>query len=885
MSLNSGDKLGPYEIIEAAGAGGMGEVYKAKDSRLDRTVAIKILPSNLAGSPDLRQRFDREAKAISSLNHPHICILHDIGHQDGVDFLVMEYLEGETLSSRLEKSPMENEELLTTAIQIADALDSAHRQGLIHRDLKPANVMMTKEGAKLMDFGLAKLQMDNPTGAPVTNITQTTPLTGAGTILGTMQYMSPEQLEGKEADARSDIFAFGAMLYEMTTGKRPFEGSSQATLIAAIIEREPMSITAIKPLTPPGLERLTKKCLSKDPDSRWQTARDLGDELRWIAQSGSKAGIPVQVSIKRRFKMRVASIVAVLAVLACGYFSYMLYLKPKPEIPVVRFKFSPEQGLRNVDWPRISPNGKMIAFNADDSLGNNNIWIRPFSSLEAYPLLGTENANRHYWSPDSKYLAFFQGTQLKKIPVTGGQIQLICEGPLGSDLSWGSKDIIVFDGNLGDTMRMVSADGGLTTDATSLDTSTGDAYHAWPWFLPDGENFLFIANSTDSAGSGVTKLKLGSVSSPENRTLYELESENRIEYCNEGFILFFQDNNLMALPFDDKKLEITGEPKPIAQQISFSSNAPVFGSSDDGTLMFESGSSSARSELVWFDREGNELERVGQQDNYRDVVLSPDETMFVYGLFDQQFSTDDLWIYDLKRNVSTRLTFENTNEVWPIWSNDGKFIYYASNADGNGDIYKKDITGLGEAEIVYNTDGNNVGPNSFTPDGTQLIFTSLGNPVNVGVLNFNDSNRVDMITNSSFVEIYGQVSPNGKYLSYSSNESGQMEIYVRQLKGGGGKWQISTDGGNRSRWSKNGNELFYWQGNDLTVVPINTEGNFEAGNPELLFTRQWNRAGFVQFRYDVSNDGKRFLINSQLVAAEPDKVVIVQNWIQEHSNK
>jgi len=884
MSLNPGDKLGPYEIIKAAGAGGMGEVYKAKDSRLDRTVAIKILPSNLAGNPDLRQRFDREAKAISSLNHPHICILHDIGHQDGVDFLVMEYLEGETLSSRLEKSPMENEELLTTAIQIADALDSAHRQGLIHRDLKPANVMMTKEGAKLMDFGLAKLQMDNPTGAPVTNITMTTPLTGAGTILGTMQYMSPEQLEGKEADARSDIFAFGAMLYEMTTGKRPFEGSSQASLIAAIIEREPMSITSIKPLTPPGLERLTKKCLSKNPESRWQTARDLGDELRWIAQSGSKAGIPVQVSIKRRFKMRMASIVAILALLACGYFSYMLYLKPKPEISVVRFKLTPEQGLKNIDWPRISPDGKMVAFNASDSLGKNFIWIRPLSSLESYPLLGTENANRHYWSPDSKYIAFFDGTKLMKIPVAGGQSQLICEGPLGADLSWGSKNIIVFDGNLGDTMRMVSADGGLASSATTLDTTTGDIYHAWPWFLPDGEHFLFIANSTDSIG-GSTKLKLGSVSSTDSRTIYKLNSENRVEYCKEGFILFYQDNNLMALPFDDKKLEVTGEPKPIAQKISFSSNAPVFCTSNDGTLLFESGSGSSNSELVWFDREGNELERVGQQNKYRDIALSPDESMFVYGLLDDQFSSVDLWIYDLKRNVPTRLTFDNTNETWPVWSNDGKEVYYSSDKGGNGDIYKKAVSGLGEAVEVLNTESSNVGPNSFTPDGSKLIFSEFAATWNIGVLNLYDSNRVDMITNSSFVEIIGRVSPNGRYLAYVSNESGQGEIYVRQLDGGVGKWQISTNGATRPLWSKDGTELFYWSNDDLILVPVKTVGNFEAGNPIKLFTRQRNRDGFDFYRYDITKDGRKFLINVRINTSEPNKIVLVQNWIQEQKGK
>ena len=882
MTLEPGHKLGPYEILAPAGAGGMGEVYQAKDTRLDRVVAIKVLPATTSMNADLRARFQREAKTISSLNHPNICTLFDIGHQEGVDYLVMEYLEGETLADRLKRGPLDFTEILSIAVQVANALDHAHRQSLIHRDLKPGNVILTSGGAKLLDFGLAKFQVSGGKVEGMTDLTQTsTPLTGVGTIIGTIQYMSPEQLEGQEADTRSDIFAFGAMLHEMITGQKAFEGKSQASLIAAIIERDPPSVSQIKPLSPPGLDRLVKKCLAKDPNDRWQSARDLSDELRWISQSGSQAGIPMQMSVRRRFRMRLAWAIAAIGVLASGYLGFLHFTQRPPDRPVVRFTLAMEQGIKNISWPRISPDGNMVAFNADDSIGHDYIWIRPFNSLKAYPLLGTEGANRHYWSPDSKFLVFFAGTKLMKVPVTGGQTQLLCEGPIGSDCSWGTGGYIVFDGNLGDTMRMVSSEGGLVTTATKLDTSSGDIYHAWPWFLPDGDHFLFIANSRDSSGKGVTRIKVGSVKTKENMTVYNLKREGRVEYCAEGYILFEQDNNLMALPFDAKNLQVAGEPRPIAQQVSFDRNAPVFCSSDNGILLYESNKVAAASELVWVDRQGKELGKVGKLEGYGDISLSPDESRLAYSSQDKKSGTDDIWVYDITRDVPTRLTFDPSNEEWPIWSPDGQFVYYSVFNGSSWQIRKKGIDGLSEAVRIPTGDSSSVGPNSITPDGSRLIFTIFGAPWKLGIINLKDSTRLTNFSTSGFTETFAQVSPNNEYVSYSSRESGEMNVYVRKLDGSGAKWQISTGGGNYSQWRLDGKELYYWNVDALMAVPVSTDGTFRAGNPEKLFSRRLNRDGYPQFRYCKTRGGQRFLLNVSVDASDPGTIVVVQNWVKE----
>ncbi len=888
MSLEVGQKLGPYEIVEQIGAGGMGVVYKARDTRLERTVAIKILPASIAGNSEFKERFDREAKAISSLNHPHICTLHDIGQEDGVDYLVMEFLEGETLSERLAKGPIPYDEMLQIAVQIASGLDSAHHQGLIHRDLKPGNVMLTREGAKLLDFGLAKAQFDGgPQGA--TAITKTTPLTGANTILGTMQYMAPEQLEGQEADARSDIFAFGAVMYEMSTGKKAFEGSSSATLIAAIIERDPVSISVIMPMTPPLLERLVKKCLSKDARKRWQSASDLLDELRWISQAGSQVGLPAHLAARRKFKFDLARVVGAVAIFSTVVLAYLFYAektKPTPEMPIARYTVNIKQGLSNVYWARVSPDGKSVAFHADDSAGTNRIWIRPINSLEAYPLLNTEDANRFFWSPDGAHVAFFVGNQLKRIPISGGQAQLVCQGANGSDGCWSTSDLIIFDGNINDTMKIVPAGGGVARPASLIDTAIGEFSYAWPWFLPDGEHFIFTTsirqNSEETRPSD--RIKLGSVQSTESITLFELDQNvDRVEYSNEGYILFVTQDNLMGLPFDADKLEVTGEPKPIAMKIGTADNTYAFSVSDNGTLLYQTNNQSSLSELAWIDRTGEKLQSIGQLGRYFDIDLSPDETKIVYSALDDGASNRDIWVYDLKRNVPTRLTFDPAGDSRPMWSPDGQDIYFNSMRQGQFyNIYRKAANGYGDAELAYATDSSHLGPYDFTPDGSRLIFATVNDSWDIGILSLTDSNRVDMLANSSFFEAMARVSPNGKYVAYVSAESGRREVYVRRLDGTGGKWQISTEAADNPRWNGNGTELYYLTiDNQIMAVKVNTKGSFEAENPVELFELRFQYSGFVNFPYDVSADGERFLVNARLSDSDPGEIVVVQNWAEE----
>lgn len=537
MTISTGTKLGPYEIIEQAGAGGMGEVYKAKDICLERTVALKILPATIAGMPDFKQRFEREAKAISSLNHPNICTLYDIGKQNGTDYLVMEFIEGETLGDRLSKGPMSTEELLPIAIQIADALDKAHKQGLVHRDLKPGNVMLAKDGAKLLDFGLAKMQVESNDNKNA-SVTLTSALTGAGTIVGTMQYMAPEQLEGKEADSRSDIFSFGILLYEMSTGVKAFKGDSQASLIASIMKEKPRSASEIQPLVPPMLEQVINQCLAKDPDQRWQSAGDLKRSLKWVSEGGSQVGLPAVVSRKRKVReltLTIVSIVLFLAAVTSSYFLWQKYNEPKQ---VIKAHILAPENNEHLTFAggsiSISPNGEMLAFVAKDSVTKKTqLWVRPLNSLASLPLPGTDDAYLPFWSPDSRYIAFFTDNKLKKILATGGPTLTLCGAVTGRDGSWNQDDIILFTPTYNGVIHKVSAAGGEAVPITVLDTSFADKTHRWVKFLPDGEHFLFYVRTGSGAGGENDAICLGSLGSDTFERI--IPASSTVDYAN-GYI-------------------------------------------------------------------------------------------------------------------------------------------------------------------------------------------------------------------------------------------------------------------------------------------------------------------------------------------------------------
>jgi eukaryotic-like serine/threonine-protein kinase len=854
----------------------MGEVYKARDTRLERTVAIKVLPVHFADNPDLRQRFEREAKTISSLNHPNICTLFDVGQQDGADFLVMEHLEGESLLDRLKKGPLPLGQAMKHAVEIADALDKAHRHGVVHRDLKPGNVMLTKAGAKLLDFGLAKMTAPESSGGLSALATAERPLTEAGTVLGTFQYMAPEQLEGREADARSDVFAFGAVLYEMVTGRKAFEGKSQASLISAIMGSEPPPLSAVVPMTPPALERVVRTCLAKDPDDRWQSAHDVAAELRWISEAGSQAGVPAPVVARRRKRERWAWLLAgVLGLVGAAAAGALVARGTRPRF-TTRFVVPLPKDLTGMNWPRLSPDGRTLAFQGVDTSGKTQIWLRPLGAFDAYLLAGTDGAGRPFWSPDSLYLAFFVGDQLKKVPASGGPAQLIAADVQGSDGSWGSKNVILFDNAATDPIKKVSASAGVPTVAVG--PVPPEVGVGWPAFLPDGVHFLMLG----ILPRGEYSLKIASTESSETRVLLD-RIESLAEYAPSGHILYVSQGTLLARPFSTRKLAFTGDPVPVGEKVASEGERANFSVSDTGALVSMLGSGTAASRLVFVDRAGKELASVGEPAIYRDVALSPDGSRVAYGLFDPRAGTDDLWIRDLKRDVASRLTFDPTNEIWPVWSPDGSRIAYSSDRAGTFAIVQKVANGAGEEQPVFKEEGSNLAPCEWLRDGQTLLFQSTpGSNWDLRLLPPGGSAKPTTVLASQFNEAAARLSPDGRFVAYQSNESGQFEIYIQSLPPSGSKWQVSTNSGFTPQWRGDGRELFFRDLDGfLNAVPVGASASLELGQAHRLFHAAIQLAGIRRERWAVSADGQRFLLNTPTEADTPPAFNVVLDWTAE----
>jgi eukaryotic-like serine/threonine-protein kinase len=877
MTIEAGARLGPYEIVSPIGAGGMGEVYRAKDTRLGRDVAVKVLPAHMSASAELRQRLEREARTISQLSHPHICTLHDVGHQNGTDYLVMEFLEGETLADRLGRGPLPVEQALKIGVEIAGALDAAHRQGIVHRDLKPGNIMLTKSGVKLLDFGLAKLAAGPAAVSGVTSMPtamqESQPLTSRGTILGTFQYMSPEQLEGKEADARSDIFALGCVLYEMLTGKKAFTGKSQASLIGSIMTSEPPPISSIQPMTPPALDRVVKGCLAKEPENRWNTAHDVMLQLQWIAEGGSAAGLPAPVAARRKSREKLAWGIAAAGILAAAALGYG-FLRRAPKPPrVVRFEVANPPGLTTIDAPKISPDGKILAFNATDTNGKTQIWLRQLNALAAQPLPGTEGTRRPFWSPDSRFLGFVADGKLKKIDVTGGPPTKICDAPTGVDGSWSPEGVILLDGTGTDPIYRIPAAGGTPVVAAKADPARKEVQVGWPEFLPDGRHFIYMAINQKADQSAY---RIGSLDSSETKPFAPAQS--MLAYAPQGYLLFLKDRTLMAQPFDAKTMKTTGEPMPLAEQIGTDAvGLARFSVSRDGVLAYRTGESGGR--LLWMDRSGKELDTLGDPAEYEDPDFSPTGDRLVFDITDNRAGKSDIWIRDLSRGVNSRFTFGQDNTFSPLWSPRGDSIVYASDRDGVFAIYQKATSGSGEEKLLVKSDVLLI-PMSFSPDGRFLAYQRQDPKTNWDILLLPLTGDAKPITfrATPFREVQPRFSPDGRFVAFVTNESGRNEVYVQSYPGPGRTWQISTAGGTDPHWRADGRELYY-RGLDQKLMAVQVSGGdaLEPGLPQVLFQGRVS-TGLSSTKYLPDRTGQKFLFVAPLGREAMMPTTVVLNW-------
>lgn len=885
MPLTSGTKLGPYEIQSPLGAGGMGEVYRARDTRLERDVAVKVLPANLSSDPNLRQRLEREGKAVSRLSHPHICTLHDIGHQDGADFLVMELVDGETLEQRLLKGPLPPDQTLRIAAQIAAALASAHRLGITHRDLKPSNVMLTKVGAKLMDFGLAKQSGPAPLATALTEMTMDqAKLTSAGMLVGTFQYMAPEQLEGKDADARTDLFALGELIYEMATGKPAFAGKSRASLIAAILTTEPQPMAALQPMTPPGLERVVKKCLAKDPDERWQSASDLASELTWITEGGSQAGVPATV-VSKKVRERIAWVVAALALSGAAILGAIHFRESSKPARVVRSLIAAEEGTFPIltgDFggpPVLSPDGNFLAFAAAREQGAVFLWVRPLNDLQARALAGTEGATFPFWSADSRSLGFFAGGKLKSVLAEGGTPSEVCDSPIGRGGSWNADGTIVFSPDFQSPIVQVPASGGTPKPVTVMDATKHDS-HRWPHFLPDGKHFLYLAVVHATGRDPNDGIYFASLDGKENRLV--MRGFTNVAYA-AGRLLFMRDSSLMAQPFDPKTGVLEGEAERLAEDVLVDGTVwrAQFDASSSGLLAYASGGLMPW-QAMWFDRSGKQLGAASEKVfNLLSLRLSPDGTRLATEAGE---NNSEVWIYDQQRKVNTRLTFGPGASSSPVWSPDGKWIAYVG-VRGKNSLYRKPANGTGQEELMLEGDATNRNPYDWSPDGKTILF-GVGDGNAKGQLwglPLTGDRKPTQVTPGTFVVVSAKFSPDGHWLAYSSSESGRQEVYVMPFGGGAGKWQISSMGGVQPVWRRDGKELFFWSAeNTLMAVPITLKPDgVEVGGARQLF-RFNNPVGIVGIvsPYDVTADGQRIVLITT-PQQKPRPITLVTNWTAE----
>jgi Tol biopolymer transport system component len=868
MQPSVGTRLGPYELLSRIGAGGMGEVFKARDTRLDRSVAIKILPAELAESAQFRSRFEREAKTISQLNHPHICTLHDVGQEGSSSYLVMELLEGESLAERLSRGPLPLSEVFRYGTQIAEALDRAHRAGVVHRDLKPANIMLTRSGAKLLDFGLAKSAQIE---IAADGATQQKPLTQEGTILGTFQYMAPEQLEGLDADPRADIFALGAVLYEMATGQRAFQGSTKTSLIAAIVSQDPKPLASIQPLTPPAFEHTVSRCLAKHPDDRWQSAHDIAEQLRWISEAGSQAGVAAAVATKRRSRVSLAWALAGVLAAALVATSWLAWRGMRNTSRDFVFDVSPPQGTRfNAVGDEsgaivVSPDGTMAVFSATGPAGTQ-LWSRNLATGEAKAIAGTTNASFPFWSPDSRNVGFFAGGYLQRVDLAGGAPLRVCPAPAGPrGGTWNRSGTIAFTPGTNDPILRVSAAGGAPVAVTRLDPLKHTT-HRWPFFLPDGEHFLFLGASHQDAAGRDNAIYLGSLDGATPKLLMP-SSSNAI--YGDGRLLFTRGETVMAQAMTNEGV-LSGEPVAVASNVLYDSGIwrSAFTVSENGLLIHHTGRVAMLSALHWKDRTGKELGALGEPGSYWEINFSPDGQKLSISIGDPN---RQMWVHDLGRNTRTRFAMESAWSGTGVFSPDSSTVYFDVVQRGTGAIYARRVTGGGERLVTQSKEL--AVPRSVSPDGTKLLAEDrLGRLVQVTL---DHPESIQILSDGKSLEAQPQFSPDGKWIAFTGDQNDRFDIFVRAAADPTQKWQISTSGGSSPRWSPDGHEIFFVDATQkLNVVKVDTSGtDLVIGQTTALFPIA-GRPGILP--YAIAPDG-RILVN-ELLQVESNNAVAISDW-------
>jgi len=818
MTTAPGTKLGRYEIRSQLGAGGMGEVYLARDPKINRDVAIKVLPAAFSADSERLRRFEQEAQAAGALNHPNILSIYDVDTHDGSPYVVSELLEGETLREQLKGTALSVRKAIDYALQIASGLAAAHEKGIVHRDLKPENLFVTKDGrVKILDFGLAKL-VEPRNGSEVRTDLPTRKLnTDPGTAVGTVGYMSPEQVRGQRVDHRSDIFSLGVVLYEMLSGKRAFRGDSAIETLNAILKEDPPELSESNSQINPALEKVVMHCLEKSPEQRFQSARDVAFALEALSGLSSSrtmtAALPLTAG-RTKNRERLAWIlvgVCLLGLLASLPFT-VSYLSRAPVDERV-FKLSvlpPEKANMTGIVPAmaLSPDGRRLAFFAS-SEGQSLLWVRSLDSLSIQALAGTEGAvgaSPPFWSPDSRFLGFFAGGKLKKIDASGGPPQTVCKAAAESrGGTWNRYGVIVFSLDPFGPLYRVSAAGGEPIPVTALDQSRLETSHRWPYFLPDGRHFLYFVRSSQAESGGIF---VGSLDGKETKRL--LATTLNAAYAPPGFLLFLRNETLMAQPFDSKELQLTGEPFPVAERVAFNPGLGrgAFSVSENGMLAYRSGSGQINQPL-WFDRGGKQIGSLGAAGLYLTLWLSPDETRAAVDRSDPQTGTNDIWLFDLLRGIPSRFTTDPANDSNPLWSPDGSRIVFTSNREGVRSLYQKIASGAGNEEVLLKSSEEKV-PDDWSLDGLFIVYQTLNSKTkwDLWVLPMSGERQPFPFLQTDFNEQEAQFSPDGKWMAYTSDESGAPEVYVQTFPASGGRWRVSTGGGSQPKWRRDGRELF-----------------------------------------------------------------------------